>query len=479
MRLENFEGFLGKHRAPLRPLTLIVGPNSSGKSALVHALALLRQSVALSPLETSGPLLFKGHLVDLGDFRNVVHGHDTRLAVGIGLTSLAPASHGRDAPDIEESFDLALRWSAANQHAVLDSVLYSLPEKRNHDVTFRRVAADQENLEAFIRVMSTAALRRVTDEICDSIEDRFNRRGIRRAGTSREAHGPGEGPSTPMKQRVNRAIRDAKMTRVGFLPYLERPKPPEGSERPDIQQYEGLLQWGRMLSNRLHSTIEALKAIAYLGPLRTSPRRFEPGGDFQHGYVGPGGEGTAQLLNVNPDLLVSVNTWLERLEIPYTLDVRRVSNRSYASLGELLALELTDIRTQTKVSPADVGFGISQVLPVVTQSLLARNKTILIEQPEIHLHPRLQARLGSLFAEVIASGSGAQIIAETHSEMLILRIQRLIAEGELNSKDVQVLYVGAGSEGSWINELPLSDTGRFEEEWPGGFFEERYDEWIN
>ena len=156
MRLENFEGFLGKHRAPLRPLTLIVGPNSSGKSALVHALALLRQSVALSPLETSGPLLFKGPLVDLGDFRNVVHGHDTRLTVGIGLTSYAPGSYRRYAPGAEESFDLGLRWSASIQHSVLDSVLYSIPEKRDYDVIFRRKGAGQENVEAHMRVASTA-----------------------------------------------------------------------------------------------------------------------------------------------------------------------------------------------------------------------------------------------------------------------------------------------------------------------------------
>ena len=142
-----------------------------------------------------------------------------------------------------------------------------------------------------------------------------------------------------------------------------------------------------------------------------------------------------------------------------------------------MALELTDTRTGARVSPADVGFGISQVLPVVTQLLLGGEQTLLIEQPEIHLHPRLQARLGTLFASAIANG--AQIVAETHSELLILRIQKLIAEGALDSRAVQVLYVGADSDGSWIRTLQIGEDGHFQDEWPHGFFEERYDEWAN
>lgn len=127
-----------------------------------------------------------------------------------------------------------------------------------------------------------------------------------------------------------------------------------------------------------------------------------------------------------------------------------------------------------------MGFGISQVLPVIVQSMLSRDNTIAVEQPEIHLHPRLQAELGSLLAECIRKPYANRFIVETHSEHLILRLQRLVRNGELNAHDISVLYVSRGDkdigEGSMVSRLELDDDGSFIDNWPDGFFEEGFKE---
>jgi predicted ATPase len=121
-----------------------------------------------------------------------------------------------------------------------------------------------------------------------------------------------------------------------------------------------------------------------------------------------------------------------------------------------------------------VGVGVSQVLPIVAQLALGSNDTVLLEQPELHLHPKAQADLGDLLVESV--GLGKQVIAETHSEHLLLRVLRRIRQGTLAPGDVSVLYVDAGDSGSSVQELRLDSRGEFLDEWPNGFFEERIDE---
>jgi predicted ATPase len=147
-----------------------------------------------------------------------------------------------------------------------------------------------------------------------------------------------------------------------------------------------------------------------------------------------------------------------------------------SAISDLFALRLVDKDTGVNVSIQDVGFGISQVLPIIVQSMLSRNSTLLIEQPEIHIHPRLQAELGSLLAECIKPPFENQFIIETHSEHLMLRLQKLIRKGKLKPEDISVIYVDRGTEGSKCLHLRLDEEGDFIDEWPDGFFEEDFNE---
>ena len=141
-------------------------------------------------------------------------------------------------------------------------------------------------------------------------------------------------------------------------------------------------------------------------------------------------------------------------------------------IGEQASITLLDKR-QTEVTLVDVGFGINQVLPVIIEGIGATPGSIIcVEQPEIHLHPRLQAKLADMVVET--AHEGKQWIIETHSEMLIRQIQTRIAnpDDELQESDVSVVYVLRGDESSTIEPLDLDSYGEFKEKWPEGFFDD-------
>jgi predicted ATPase len=120
---------------------------------------------------------------------------------------------------------------------------------------------------------------------------------------------------------------------------------------------------------------------------------------------------------------------------------------------------------------------------VLVAAYASENKILAMEQPEIHLHPALQAELGDVF---IASALGQQkntFILETHSEHLILRILRRVRETQegkqpangvpVRPEDVAVLYISPTRGGSIVTEIPITAEGDFATRWPEGFFPER------
>ncbi len=141
--------------------------------------------------------------------------------------------------------------------------------------------------------------------------------------------------------------------------------------------------------------------------------------------------------------------------------------------------------SSAKVSPLNLGIGFSQMIPFVSSALSSENRLIVIEQPELHVHPALQTELADLFIQS-AKERGNRFLIETHSEHLILRILRRIRETTrnnlpdgmppINLEDVAILYVQPGENGSTVQELRIDEQGRLVDKWPQGFFEERLDE---
>jgi len=147
----------------------------------------------------------------------------------------------------------------------------------------------------------------------------------------------------------------------------------------------------------------------------------------------------------------------------------------------ILFIELEDMNSHSFVSPFDVGSGMSQLLPIIVQGLVKNSQIILVEQPELHLHPKLQGDLADFFIETsIKEKTSAftshpnQWIIETHSEALIIRLLRRIRENKISNNDISVIYVDPHPKGSRIIQLRINKYGDFIDDWPHGFFEETY-----
>lgn len=231
-----------------------------------------------------------------------------------------------------------------------------------------------------------------------------------------------------------------------------------------------------------------LRLINYLGPLRSAPQRIYTRSSAGDSTTGVQGEYSANVLARDPDgVETEVNHWFSQFDVLYDIHARKLDEASFA--GEFIVIELMPLDKEGvivdedfAVTLADVGYGINQILPVIIEGIASQEGSILcVEQPEIHLHPRLQANIADLMIDTIADepGKRKQWIVETHSELLITRIQRRIREGKIKSEDVSVLYVDPDdehTEGSAIIPLRVDENGDFIDHWPHGFFDEAFNE---
>jgi predicted ATPase len=202
--------------------------------------------------------------------------------------------------------------------------------------------------------------------------------------------------------------------------------------------------------------------------LRAYPKRFY---FLDAAYAGATeGDLIVEALRENEELRQKVNVWLERFSI--NIDVSQLEEIIYRlsvrSKGNAFDLDITD-----------VGFGISQVLPILVEGFIApMQKVILVEQPEIHLHPKMQGELADLFIEIANISQKTQlqgrryVIIETHSEYLLNRLRRRIGEGLIRHSDVALYFVEkrADGKGSLIRGSHMPADGEFE--WPREFFED-------
>ncbi len=211
--------------------------------------------------------------------------------------------------------------------------------------------------------------------------------------------------------------------------------------------------------------------IHYLGPLRDFPKRNYTWSGERPQDVGRRGElAVAALLAAkkqDPEIEIKVASWLKKLGLVDDFKVMPIARhrRDYE-------VRLCSRPNSAKaVLITDVGFGVSQILPVLVLCHYApAGSTVILEQPEIHLHPFVQAGLADLFVEV-ARERNLQIIVESHSEHLLRRLQRRIAEAELVTHEQTALYFCDmdDSGASHLTPLALDEFGNINN-WPAGFF---------
>ena len=223
---------------------------------------------------------------------------------------------------------------------------------------------------------------------------------------------------------------------------------------------------GRVSCNNIRNVMS--RDFKPIGAIRQAPRRLYWSSKSVAGNVGFMGEWVGDVL-LDEGCKTEVNKWLIRLT---GYEVEREDVGSILPGAYVLKVRDTRRKGAQYVKITDVGFGISQVLPLVAQLVASKESIITVEQPESQIHPALQAD----FAELVVwsmKESKNQVLIETHSEHLALRIQALIHKGDVLPNDVSVVYVQRNEKGSSIQQLQLDEQGRFKDAWPGGFFPER------
>jgi hypothetical protein len=454
LRLAGFKAVDKELIAQLKPLTLVFGRNSAGKSSLIQSLLLLRASL-------HGPkLITQGEGFDLGSYRGLVNRHDTSRAMGFGV-AFASAPHLDSSveipnPGLLRSLDVQFEQTPGGV-PLTRKVRIGLGEnffevRRDNflvDEPFQlRINAAVEIVQLVNSEHFTFPSRKSSPQAHVRVQLALKRLGLEYFGI------PANG-SVPGSRHL-----------IDFSPVESEYR--KGLERAALARAIGLLT---SVADELQALLD--RAV-YLGPLRRAPQRISSRQDSK---------ATATdipfflLDNISERSLIS--GWMRRLEIPYDLDVLSFASAPGAHvLGDIASVVLTNANLGTTLSTADVGFGVSQVLPILVELSARRDTTILIEQPEIHLHPAMQSRLADIMIESIdEAGRGNQIIAETHSEHIMLRVQRRIREGTLDPDLVSVVYVDQDESGSAsAQQLRIDMNGEFIDHWPHGFFAERFDE---
>jgi hypothetical protein len=227
----------------------------------------------------------------------------------------------------------------------------------------------------------------------------------------------------------------------------------------------------RFLSQVINKVEESFNSqrINYVSPLRAHPKRyyFLDKAKVNAFLDTLDGEAIAEILKENSSLKSSVNSWFKKFNLH--IDVGPIKDIIHQIVVRQNALDL-DI--------TDVGFGVSQVLPVIIQGFLSKESSItLIEQPEIHLHPKMQADLADLFIEIaVKSQKGGHfatnkyVVVETHSEYLLKRLRRRLSEQKISADDVAIYYVESPEQGagSVIRRIDIQSKGAFD--WPKDFY---------
>jgi len=516
--IENFKGIKDPVRIELKPITLLFGPNSAGKSTIIQALHYAREIFEHHNLNADKTMV-GGDNLDLGGFENFVHNHETNQTIRL-------------------RFDFRLDSDSADSFPFLANGFREETEESEHFLNFYWTMAE-DVLDPWLEVAvrwSSLLGKPIVSSFKTGFGDRLfaeitaSEDGKRLALTYLDLQSPvfifeeGEnfclpwfGPAILDEGKnilqLNIDGRSAIPGRLDRFPDLQEWHP---NGMPDIPIFRELDTFKALLSSLLLSPVEyirdQLKLFRYVGPLRKVPER---------GYSSPltpsltrWSDGLAawdELNTQDASFIDKVNDWLlSRLNSGYSVELKQYKEVDVTSsfalsiqqghyLDEELNLQqqfaswpikrrllLREESRGIEVAPADIGVGISQILPVIVLALAFQHGVLAIEQPELHIHPALQVALGDLFIEEINSenniNGGKIFLLETHSEHLMLRLLRRIretGEGEtskdqsLTPAELSIYFIEQGQAGISCLPIRVGEDGDFIDRWPKGFFAER------
>ena len=437
IRLRNFKAFKDTGNIPIAPLTVLTGPNSSGKSTIIRAMMAIRQTVEGRDQNTA--FVPTGPYVDLGTFEGFVFEHDTKSSVGIDVISKLSLTkdpfRGFTLPSELDQQELSISLELA-ELASIDRIYLK------HSTIDLEQGMIQVNKESMSGKLLGRSYRTSV---------KFGSRDVENLSNSSIAKFH---IVPPFQSSVVSSTVGGKKNKQRISPATER--------RLIATVTAGLAE---------ESVTREFSRLYYIGPLREQPRRMYLSTGTTPREVGVAGElGPEVLWSASEAKQLDTNKlseWCSRMGLALEIQLARVPGGHFRIL-------IVDMHTGVTVNLLDAGVGTSQLLPILIQGLIApAGATFLLEQPEIHLHPKAQADLADFFIEVTKRSVG--VIVETHSEHLINRLQRRIAEEILDPKSVALYYVKPSAEGSTLKPVQINEYGQIPTA-PEGFFEEGFEE---
>jgi len=222
-----------------------------------------------------------------------------------------------------------------------------------------------------------------------------------------------------------------------------------------------------------HTTESRIRQLIHVSGLRGNPERTYPVSSIGRNFTGTFEDYVASIIHswkaTKDKRLKLLSEALQVLGLTWKVDTKQIDDTQVeVRVGRLKSQG--NSKSNDMVSIADVGFGLSQTLPVVVALLVAEpEQLVYLEQPEIHLHPRAQANLAQLLVD--AANRGVRVVVETHSELLIRRVQSLVAEDKIAAEKVKLHWFKQDDNGfTQITTASLDETGAFGD-WPEDFSE--------
>jgi predicted ATPase len=425
VRWQNYRAFKDTGWLTIKPLTILLGSNNAGKTSIVSPLLVMNQTVASRDKIT--PLISRGSLIDAGNFQDLLHNHDASA-------------------ELKFSFDFHTHDS--------DNETRPVGHYTPGGIRATFVADGTSGIASLSKYEIVDLFRRSYISLTKGSSG-FTLRGIKKSD---------------MELLERQALRKHEPTNFLFSPsgalyeaqVLSRKR--NGADAESEAFSAAFSEYIGTIGYTFQEVVEILRKLSYIGPLRDRPRRHYDFSGEMPLTVGPRGQNTANLLKRRyEELKEGLNQWVQRFDLGDSLEV---IDRG----ADVFSIVLR--RNGADTNLADLGFGASQVLPLIVQSLVAPTGALTIaEQPEVHLNPRLQSVLAELFVDMAASNH--RVVVETHSEHLFLAVRRLIASGHISHERVAVYFVERDEQKSTIREISLNENGGIAgKQWPRGFFDD-------
>lgn len=492
IHLKNYKSFVDV-LIPIRPITVLLGANSTGKSAILNTLLILKQTANECDNTYKSALKINGGSVSIGNAINLFHNKrsDNQLDINIVISQYDKRpvrqllndllSRAKSLVAIASSSSKLL-YEDLSRKTLIDRLnLLSDKDKKECERLYHILFPEMCDEEDFVESNNLKIILELLDCLGDNANEIDFRFGIKYANDEKVSL---VSLSIYVQEKMifNYSDKKIKSDLLGISKKEEEVI--NKSFNGNIPLFYCFDNNTSLVKNReytfssyylttiIQNLLSLLKdeftynAINYTMPLRDNPSRIyvldkAKRYDMLDCFAG---SDVVNALKSNAKIKDEVNRWLRKFGI--TAETRDVAEYYY--FLEICQGELT-------MNIADVGFGISQILPIVTQGYaLKKNMLMIVEQPEIHLHPKMQADVADLLVDICKDNTGGQkkIMVETHSEYLLRRIRRRISEGRIKAEDVAICSFQKDKTSlvSKVEVLDISKKGSFK--WPEEFMDD-------